>query len=99
MNGTCLRRRLASTAAVGFCSLSVVLALVPLGFILFFVLKEGLPALTFDFLTRLPKPVGEAGGGMGNAIVGSAILIALGGLIAVPRGIVCGVPRSQCNTR
>ncbi|HYS77249.1 MAG TPA: phosphate ABC transporter permease PstA [Candidatus Dormibacteraeota bacterium] len=91
MNGTRLRRRLASAAAVGFCILSVVLALVPLGFILFFVLKEGLPALTFDFLTRLPKPVGEEGGGMGNAIVGSAILIALAGVIAVPIGIVSGI--------
>jgi len=91
MNGTRLRRRLVSVAAVGFCALSVVLALVPLGFILFFVLKEGLPALTFDFLTRLPKPVGETGGGMGNAIVGSSILIALGGLIAVPVGIVSGI--------
>ena len=76
---------------MGFCILSVVLALVPLGFILFFVLKEGLPALTFDFLTRLPKPVGEQGGGMGNAIVGSSILIALAGLIAVPIGIVSGI--------
>ena len=91
MNGTRLRRRLVSAAAVGFCILSVVLALVPLGFILFFVLKEGLPALTFDFLTRLPKPVGEQGGGMGNAIVGSSILIALAGLIAVPIGIVSGI--------
>jgi len=91
MNGTRLRRRLVSAAAVGFCVLSVVLALVPLGFILFFVLKEGLPALTFDFLTRLPKPVGEQGGGMGNAIVGSSILIALAGLIAVPIGIVSGI--------
>ena len=98
MNGTCLRRRLASTAAVGFCSLSVVLALVPLGFILFFVLKEGLPALTFDFLTRLPKPVGEQGGGMGNAIVGSSILIALGGLIAVPVGIVSGIHVAEFRT-
>ena len=91
MNGTRLRRRLVSAAAVGFCILSVVLALVPLGFILFFVLKEGLPALTFDFLTRLPKPVGEQGGGMGNAIVGSSILIALAGVIAVPIGIVSGI--------
>ena len=91
MSGTRLRRRLVSAAAVGFCILSVVLALVPLGFILFFVLKEGLPALTFDFLTRLPKPVGEQGGGMGNAIVGSSILIALAGLIAVPIGIVSGI--------
>ena len=98
MSGTRLRRRLVSVAAVGFCALSVVLALVPLGFILFFVLKEGLPALTFDFLTRLPKPVGEQGGGMGNAIVGSSILIALGGLIAVPVGIVSGIHVAEFRT-
>jgi len=98
LSGTRLRRRLVSVAAVGFCALSVVLALVPLGFILFFVLKEGLPALTFDFLTRLPKPVGEQGGGMGNAIVGSSILIALGGLIAVPVGIVSGIHVAEFRT-
>jgi len=95
VKGTMLRRRLVSAAVVGFCVLSVLLALVPLGFILFFVLKEGLPALTFDFLTRLPKPVGEPGGGMGNAILGSSILIGLAALIAVPIGIVSGIHLSE----
>src|SRR5205814_10480758 len=85
---------------VGFCSLSVVLALVPLAFILFFVLQRGIPALDLAFFAEMPKPVGEAGGGMANAIAGTFILIALAFVLAVPTGILCGVylaefPRSR----
>jgi len=80
------------------CALSVVIALVPLAFILFFVLRQGLPALNWAFFTEMPKPVGEAGGGMANAIVGTGILISLAALIAVPIGITCGVYITEFNT-
>ncbi len=80
---------------VAFCALSVALALVPLGFILFFVLRQGLPALTLEFFTHMPKPVGEAGGGMANAIAGTLILIGLAALFAVPIGIVAGIHLSE----
>ena len=69
------------------CALSVVIALIPLAFILFFVLRQGVPALNWAFFTEMPKPVGETGGGMANAIVGTGILIGLAALIAVPVGI------------
>jgi len=88
-------RKLASTAFVVFCALSVLIALVPLAFILFFVLSQGLQALSVDFFTRMPAPVGEVGGGMANAIVGTLILIGLGSLFAVPTGILSGVYMSE----
>ena len=85
------RRQAISALVVTFCGLSVVIALIPLGFILFFVLKQGLPALNWAFFTQMPKPVGEPGGGMANAIVGTGILIGIAGLLAVPIGITGGV--------
>jgi phosphate transport system permease protein len=88
---TYARRRATSALVVGFCAVSVLLAMVPLTMILFFVLSRGLPALDLAFFTQMPKPVGEPGGGMANAIVGTGILIALAAALAVPVGIVCGV--------
>src|SRR5438045_402186 len=89
------RRRLLSQAVVLFCGASVVLALIPLGFILFFVLSKGLPALNLAFFTEMPKPVGEAGGGMANAIVGTLMLLGMASLIGVPLGIAAGVYLSE----
>ena len=56
-------------------ALSVLLALVPLAFILFFVVTQGIAALNSTFFTHMPKPVGEPGGGMANAIVGTLIVV------------------------
>ncbi len=89
------RRKVLSSLFVVFCGLSVLVALVPLAFILFFVMKEGIQALNLDFFTQMPKPVGEAGGGMANAIVGTLILSGLGSLFAVPIGIMSGVYMSE----
>jgi phosphate transport system permease protein len=89
------RRRMVSTAFVAFCGLSVLIALVPLVFILFFVVTQGVQALNLDFFTQMPKPVGEVGGGMANAIVGTLMLIGLGSLFAVPIGILSGVYMSE----
>ncbi len=90
-----VRRKAVSGAVVGFCATSVVLALIPLGFILFFVIANGLPALSAAFFTQMPKPVGEPGGGMANAIAGTLILIGLAAGIAVPIGIVSGIYVSE----
>ena len=89
------RRRIVSTIAVTLCLLSVIIALVPLGFILFFVVTRGIGALNWDFFTQLPKPVGEQGGGMANAIVGTLMLSGLGAIFAIPVGIVSGVYMSE----
>jgi phosphate transport system permease protein len=89
------RRRIVSRIAVTLCALSVVVALIPLALILFFVVSQGVQALNWDFFSQLPSPVGEAGGGMGNAIVGTLMLTGLAGLGAIPVGVVCGIYLSE----
>ena len=73
----------------------MLLALVPLAFVLFFVLSQGLQAIDIGFFTQMPKPVGEAGGGMANAIVGTLMVAGLGSLMAIPIGIVSGIYMSE----
>jgi phosphate transport system permease protein len=89
--GRGLRRKIASGAFVAFCAASVLAALVPLAFILCFVLSRGISALDLAFFTQTPKPVGEAGGGMANAMIGTLTLIGMAALLAVPVGILSGV--------
>jgi phosphate transport system permease protein len=91
-------RKLTSVVMTGLCATAVVVALVPLAMVLFFVFRQGLPALNVAFFTQMPKPVGEAGGGMANAIVGTGILIGLAALLAVPVGITCGVYITEFRT-
>jgi phosphate transport system permease protein len=88
-------RKIKSHLMEGLCGLAVLLALVPLVMILFYVIKEGAGALNWDFFTKMPKPVGETGGGMANAIVGTLILVGLAGLFAVPIGCICGIHLSE----
>jgi len=90
-----LRRRAMSRAVEVFCAASVVLALIPLGLVLFFVISRGVSALRPEFFTSMPKPVGEPGGGMANAMVGTLILIGIATAIAVPVGVVSGVFLSE----
>jgi len=85
------RRRIISIIAETLCAAAVVVALIPLAMILFYVIKQGLTSLDWAFFTQMPKPVGEKGGGMANAIVGTLILIAIAALFAVPVGCICGV--------
>ena len=89
------RRRIVSHIAVSLCALSVIVALIPLAFILFFVMTRGIQALNWDFFTQMPKPVGEAGGGMANAIMGTVLLTGMGGLFAIPIGIMSGIYMSE----
>jgi phosphate transport system permease protein len=70
------------------CALLVV---VPLALIFFHVLKSGIGSLNWAFFTQLPKPVGEVGGGMANAIVGTFELLGLAALLGVPVGVLGGV--------
>jgi len=89
------RRKILSSAFVAFCAGSVIVALVPLGFILFFVITQGIRALNVAFFVHMPKPVGEPGGGMANAIVGTLMVSGLAALMAVPIGVVSGVYMSE----
>src|SRR6202795_687486 len=72
----------------GVCALVAVSALF---FILGYLVYHGGRSINWDFFTKLPKPVGETGGGMANAIVGSAKLLLVAALIGVPIGLLGGI--------
>jgi phosphate transport system permease protein len=84
-------RKLKSNILVVLCGGAVVLALIPLAFVLFFVVGQGISSLNWNFFTHMPAPVGEAGGGMANAIVGSLMVTGLGALFAIPIGVTAGM--------
>jgi phosphate transport system permease protein len=84
-------RRGLSHAVMLLCGLSVIVALVPLAFILFYVVSRGIGSLSLAFFTEMPRPVGEAGGGMANSIVGTLIVTGLGAMFAIPIGIMSGI--------
>ena len=92
---TAAPRKILSSVFVAACALSVVLALVPLAFILFFVISQGVQSLNLDFFIHDPRPVGETGGGMRNAIVGTLMLTGLAAAMAVPIGVVSGIYLSE----
>jgi phosphate transport system permease protein len=75
-----------------FCAVLVVL---PLALIFYHVVKSGVGAVNWAFFTQLPKPVGESGGGMANAIVGTFELLGLAALMGVPVGVLGGVFLSE----
>ncbi len=84
-------RKVKSGGATVFSLVCVVLAVAPLFMIFFYTLFQGISALNLDFFIKMPKPVGEAGGGMANALVGTGILIGLGALFGLPVGIMSGI--------
>ena len=88
-------RKLKNVVMYSLCIASVLLALVPLLLIFYHTVSLGLDALNADFFTKLPKPVGESGGGLGNAIVGTLILVGLGSLLGLPVGVFTGVYLSE----
>ena len=78
-------------AATGLAIASTVLVVMPLVAIFIYLVYKGASSLNLDFFTQIPKPEGESGGGMANAILGSAILLGLASLIGVPIGIGGGI--------
>jgi phosphate transport system permease protein len=84
--------RMIADHAMTFCAVGgTILVLVPLAAILFYLIYKGASSLNFAFFTQIPKPVGEQGGGMANAIVGSGVVLSLASLIGIPVGIAGGV--------
>ena len=82
----------------GFQILIYVLAfacVIPLLAILFFIIKAGITKINWHFLVNVPKPVGETGGGIANALVGSILIIIVASVIAIPIGILAGVYLSE----
>ena len=88
-------RTLADHGATAVAIFSTVLVIAPLVAIFIYLVYKGASSLNLDFFIKVPKPVGEAGGGMANAIVGSGILLGLASLIGVPIGIGGGIYLSE----
>jgi phosphate transport system permease protein len=86
-----LRRRITDHVMTGACVLTVILVLVPLFAIFAYLVYRGVGSINWAFLTQTPKPVGEPGGGMANAIVGSVVILALASVIGVPMGVGAGI--------
>jgi phosphate transport system permease protein len=86
-----VRRKIASGAVLTLLMLGTVLAVALLVTILGYVIFRGLPALNIDFFTQRPLPVGEAGGGVAPALIGTLILAAVSGAIAIPIGIAAAI--------
>ena len=86
-----LRRRLVDHLMTGLAVLTVILVLLPLGAIFAYLVYKGIGSINWAFLTQTPKPVGEPGGGMANAIAGSCVILGIASLLGIPLGIGAGV--------
>ncbi len=89
--GRLVRRRLSSGVMIVLTFLAAAVAVVPLVVILAYLIKEGAGALSLDFFTHMPRPAGEPGGGMANAIAGTLILVGVASVIGLPVGIGAGL--------
>lgn len=85
------RRRVVNAIMVGVMCVAAVVATLPLIFILAHLVREGASSINLAFFTELPKPPGEEGGGMANAIVGTLVLILAASAIGLPIGIGAGM--------
>jgi phosphate transport system permease protein len=86
-----LWRRLKDHAATAFAIATVVIVLTPLVAIFAYLVYRGIGSLNLAFLTQIPKPPGELGGGMANAIAGSVLILGIASLLGVPLGIGAGI--------
>ena len=86
-----LWRRLTDHGATAFAIVAAILVLLPLLAIFVYLIIKGIGSVNLAFLTETPKPPGELGGGMANAIVGTALILAVASAIGVPLGIGAGI--------
>jgi phosphate transport system permease protein len=87
-----------NTKSILFKSVVVFFAFIvtiPLIIILLYIIKQGVTQVNWHFLTHMPKPEGETGGGIANALVGSLLIVAMSSVIAVPVGILAGIYLSE----
>lgn len=90
-----VRRQVMDRTMGALLCLAALIALTPLVLVIGFILANGLSGLSLDLLTQLPKPVGELGGGMANALLGTLVLITLASLLGVPVGVLAGIYLSE----
>ena len=88
---TLTRRRVVNGIMTGVVAVAALITTLPLLFILLHLVREGASSLSTDFFTAMPKPPGEVGGGMANAIVGTLIIIGIACAIGLPVGVGAGL--------
>lgn len=89
------RRRLINRAMLTLATLCAIAAMVPVLSVLIHVFRAGSGAISLDFFTKTPAPVGEPGGGMANALIGSVIIVTGASLVGLPVGILGGIYLSE----
>lgn len=90
-----VRRKWTNRFMLGLLAVAALVAILPLVSVLYYVFKQGLAGLNLEFFTELPKPVGELGGGLGNAVLGTLTVVTLATAIGLPFGIASGVFLSE----
>jgi phosphate transport system permease protein len=96
--GISRRRKLVNSVMLGMCAMATAFAVAILAVILGYVLLQGARYVNLSFFTNLPAPVGEAGGGFLNALVGTGIMVGVASAISIPVGIFAGIYLSEFGT-
>jgi phosphate transport system permease protein len=92
-------RRYKSAGATALLCACAVVVMAPLFLVIYYLISEGASSLDWSFFTQIPKPTGEVGGGMANAIVGSLTLLAMAACIGVPLGVLGGIYLSEYGSQ
>lgn len=90
-----VKRKITSAVMMSLSLVATLIAVIPLVLIFYYTISKGITYLNMDFFVAMPKPVGEPGGGMANAIVGTLMLIGIGGAIGIPVGVMSGTYLSE----
>jgi phosphate transport system permease protein len=91
LNSSFTYRKVVDRGMAAVCAICFVAAFIPLISVLWLVISKGAAGLSWAFFTELPRPVGEEGGGIGNALVGSLYMVGLACIIGLPLGVGAGV--------
>lgn len=91
-------RKFKSGLLAVMCTVCALATVTPLALVFWHLLHLGFSSLNWDFFTKIPSPLGEPGGGMANAIVGTFVLLSIAGCIGVPTGILGGIYLSEYGT-
>ena len=86
-----LRRKVRNGVMLSLSFTCALIALIPLVLVFVYTISKGAGYLNLEFFIEMPKPVGESGGGMANAIAGTLVLVSLGSAIGLPIGIITGI--------
>lgn len=92
------RIRIRNTKSILFKSVIVLLAFIitlPLIIVLLYIIKQGVTQVNWHFLTNIPAPEGQTGGGISNALVGSLVIVVISSIIAIPVGVFAGIYLSE----